>query len=136
VGGSFPRLKAESLSAGIGLIKALASRERTRSIMRKISPKPGSGPSEKTMDQGFFRFSFVGRAEDESKVFATVRDSGDPGNRATVKILCESALSLAVERDSLPGGDGRSGILTPATGLGRVLAERLREAGMELTVER
>lgn len=64
-----------------------------------------------------------------------IRDQGDPGNRATVKFLCESALSLALQSDELPGGKNRGGILTPATGLGDVLAQRLRQAGMAIEVE-
>jgi len=49
-----------------------------------------------------------------------------------VKFLCESAFSLALNADQLPGGQQRGGILTPATGLGDVLVERLRKAGMRL----
>jgi short subunit dehydrogenase-like uncharacterized protein len=59
---------------------------------------------------------------------------GDPGNRATVKFLCESALSLALNMDELPGGLQRGGILTPATGLGDVLAQRLRQTGMLIEI--
>jgi short subunit dehydrogenase-like uncharacterized protein len=50
----------------------------------------------------------------------------------TVKCLCESALALAVDGPKLPGGPTRGGILTPATGLGQVLVERLRARGMTL----
>jgi short subunit dehydrogenase-like uncharacterized protein len=64
----------------------------------------------------------------------SIRDQGDPGNRATVKFVCESALGLALQTDELPGGQDRGGILTPATGLGHVLAERLRQTGMTLTI--
>jgi short subunit dehydrogenase-like uncharacterized protein len=42
---------------------------------------------------------------------------------------------LAVDFDRLPGGAARGGILTPATGLGDVLVERLRKAGMQIEVE-
>ena len=48
--------------------------------------------------------------------------------------MCEAALSLALQMDELPGGQTRGGILTPATGLGDVLAERLRRAGMTIEV--
>jgi len=44
-----------------------------------------------------------------------IRDHEDPGNRATVKFVCESALSLALQTDELPGSQARGGILTPAT---------------------
>ena len=63
-----------------------------------------------------------------------IRDQGDPGNRATVKFVCEAALSLVLQADELPGGQTRGGVLTPATGLGQTLAERLRRAGMTLEV--
>jgi len=84
------------------------------------------------MDNGFFRCDLVGIAADGRKVYGTVSDKSDPGNRATVKFLCESALSLAMNADQLPGGQQRGGVLTPATGLGDVLVKRLRNAGMHL----
>jgi short subunit dehydrogenase-like uncharacterized protein len=87
---------------------------------------------EQTMNEGWFSCELVGTAIDGRKVRGLMRDQGDPGNRATVKFLCESALSLALETDHLPGGQARGGILTPATGLGEVLAKRLRQAGMTL----
>jgi short subunit dehydrogenase-like uncharacterized protein len=61
-----------------------------------------------------------------------ISEKGDPGNRATVKFLCEAALSLALNAEQLPGGPKRGGVLTPATGLGDVLVDRLRRAGMRL----
>ena len=89
----------------------------------------------KTMNEGWFRCELIGSAEDGRKVRGVVKDKGDPGNRVTVQLLCESALSLAVNTDELPGGKERGGILTPATGLGEVLVERLQKAGMMLEVE-
>ena len=88
------------------------------------------------MDKGWFCCELLGLAADGHKVHGLIRDQGDPGNRATVKCLCESALSLALHTDALPGGQRRGGILTPATGLGNVLAERLRKAGMIITLNR
>ena len=86
------------------------------------------------MNQGWFSCELVGTAVDGRKVRGVIRDQGDPGNRATVKFVCESALGLALQIDELPGGNARGGILTPATGLGDVLAERLRHAGMTVEV--
>ncbi len=45
-------------------------------------------------------------------------------------MLGESALALVLDRDRLPE---RAGVLTPATAMGDVLVDRLREAGMTLT---
>jgi short subunit dehydrogenase-like uncharacterized protein len=63
---------------------------------------------------------------------ARIHHQGDPSNRATVRFVCESALSLALNADALPGGQARGGVLTPATGLGEVLAERLRNSGVAI----
>ena len=52
----------------------------------------------------------VGQASDGHTAHALIADKGDPGNRVTVKCLCESALAL----DELPA---RAGFLTPSTGL-------------------
>jgi short subunit dehydrogenase-like uncharacterized protein len=87
------------------------------------------------MDGGFFRTRLLAEAADGRKALATFSDTGDPGNRATVKMLCEAALTLAVTpRDALPGGAARGGVLTPATALGAPYADRLRKAGMTLSV--
>ena len=81
---------------------------------------------------GWFRLDLVAHGEDGRRAFGQVKDQGDPGNTVTVKILCESALALAVDGPRLPGGAARGGVLTPATGLGQVLVERLRARGMTL----
>jgi len=74
----------------------------------------------------------VAKGEDGRRAFGLVKDQGDPGNAVTVKCLCESALALAVDGAKLPGGAARGGVLTPATGLGQVLVDRLRGRGMVL----
>ena len=65
---------------------------------------------------------------------ALIAGQGDPGNRATVNFLGEAALTLALETERLPGAPARGGVLTPATGLGEPLAERLRRGGMTIEV--
>jgi short subunit dehydrogenase-like uncharacterized protein len=130
--GTMPRAKAYGMLAALGMLQATLKSSAGRRFLTRLAPKPGQGPSQKTMDNGFFRCDLVGIAADGRKVFGIVSDQGDPGNRATVKFLCESALSLALNADQLPGGQQRGGVLTPATGLGDVLVERLRKAGMRL----
>src|SRR5262249_2416422 len=112
----------------------VALKSPLRPLMKSLLPPPGSGPSERTMNEGWFRCDLVGVADDGRKVRGLIRDQGDPGNRATVKFVCESALSLAGLEKECAGGGGGGGILTPATGLGEVLAERLRRAGMVIEV--
>ena len=58
-----------------------------------------------------------------------VAAKGDPGYKATAVMMGEAALCLALDRERLPQ---RGGVLTPATGIGMPLVERLRAAGMTL----
>jgi short subunit dehydrogenase-like uncharacterized protein len=131
--GALGWMPATGLSTGAALFEvALAS--PLRPLLKSILPSPGAGPSEKTMNEGWFRCELLGRAENGQIVRGVIKDQGDPGNRATVKFLCESALCLAINTEDLPGGATRGGILTPATALGDVLAKRLRNAGMTITI--
>ena len=57
---------------------------------------------------------------------------GDPGYKATSVMFGQSALALALDGQRLPPGGG---VLTPATAMGDVLAERLRSAGHTYEVE-
>ena len=99
-----------------------------RKLVRKLLPKPGEGPSEETMRNGFFDCLFTTEAEDGSKNIFRMHGKGDPGYRVTSKFVCESALTLVHDQDKLPGGKGYGGLLTPASGLGEPLIERLRKA--------
>ena len=136
-------LKATGVTAGLALFMGILQQPQTRYVLshrlappllQPLLPKPGEGPSEQTMNEGWFSCELLGTAVDGRQIRGLIRDQGDPGNRATVKFVCESALSLALQTDELPGGQTRGGILTPATGLGNVLAERLRRAGMTIEV--
>eukprot|EP00128_Syssomonas_multiformis_P012095 Colp12_sorted_trinity150504_noHs@16656 len=107
----------------------------TRYFVKKVIPAPGQGPSEESMRTGFFETVLVGEGEDGRKIKVTMRDSGDPGNKVTSKMVSESALCLALQRDALPGGPKAGGVHTPATGLGLILAQRLEKAGVQFKVE-
>jgi short subunit dehydrogenase-like uncharacterized protein len=102
--------------------------------MSAVLPQPGSGPSARLQERGWFRCELAGFGDAGRRARGIVRDVGDPGNTVTAKCVCEAALGLAASAERLPGGTARGGILTPATGLGDVLVERLRAAGMILDV--
>jgi short subunit dehydrogenase-like uncharacterized protein len=123
-------LKATGMTAAMALFTGAVQVTPIRHLMKSGLPKPGEGPSEKTMNEGWFRCELVGLGSNGEQVRGLIYDRGDPGNRATVKFLCESALCLAMNEDELPGGSQRGGILTPATGLGDILRQRLLQAGM------
>jgi short subunit dehydrogenase-like uncharacterized protein len=122
-------ISAAVLSAGGAVFEAGFRFSPFRQLIRAVAPAPGTGPSEKTMDHGWFRCQMIGRATDGRIAHAVIADQGDPGNRVTVKCVCETALALAL--DQLPP---RAGFLTPSTGLGDALVKRLRARGMELSV--
>jgi short subunit dehydrogenase-like uncharacterized protein len=128
-------LQSAGMVASLAVIAGAIQVPPLRSLLESISPQPGSGPTEQTMDEGWFRCELLGWGSEGQRVRGLIADKGDPRNRATVKFVCESALGLAVDLDRLPGGAQRGGILTPATGLGDVLVERLRRAGMRIEVE-
>lgn len=128
-------LAATSLSVGSFTSQAALRLGPVRRLAQRLAPPPGAGPSEASMDGGSFRAQWVGRSASGNMVRGVIADQGDPGNRATTKMLCESALALALQLDELPGGRKHGGLLTPASGLGDVLVQRLRLAGMTLQVE-
>jgi short subunit dehydrogenase-like uncharacterized protein len=116
-----------------GFAAAMALRP-ARALLGAVLPKPGEGPSEQTMARGWFRTTLIGRTDDGRSARVRISYQGDPGNRAPLRILCESGLALAFDGDKLPGAPGRGGVLTPATALGDALVPRLRDAGFEVAI--
>jgi short subunit dehydrogenase-like uncharacterized protein len=100
-----------------------------RSMMAGM--KPGTGPSEKAMDEGWMRIDLFARATDGRTCRAVVKGQGDPANRITVKCLCESALALACAASRLPDCGG---ILTPSTAIGDALLDRLAPQGITVSM--
>ena len=129
--GTRDRLQAYGLAAALGTVFATMSNPRTRAVAERVLPSPGEGPNEKTRDEGYFRFELRTTTEAGRRLRSVVSASGDPGNVATVRMLGESALCLALDGDRLTSGGG---VLTPAVAMGDALVERLRIAGMTLSV--
>lgn len=101
-----------------------------RRVVRPLLKKPGQGPSQKIMDEGFFKCKFVTEGENGVKRIYSVYGDGDPGYKITSKLVCESALSLLGDHKNLPGGSDYGGVLTSSSGLGNVLIKRLINAGI------
>jgi len=123
---------AAGITMGIGMGMAAMRLKGGRALARAVAAAPGQGPSERTMDGGSFRCELVGKSASGKVLRGRVAGQGDPGNRATTKFVCESALALALQPQALPGGERGGGVLTPASGLGMVLAQRLVAAGITL----
>src|SRR5271168_2956303 len=106
-----------------------------RRLIKPLLPKPGEGPSEKTMAEASFQCDFVGTANSDVRVRGTLKGQGDPGNRITVKCLCESAFVLALAESAGPGaGPVCGGVLTPVTACGDALTGRLAKAGISFQI--
>lgn len=98
----------------------------TRTVLDRVLPAPGRGPSVATQQSGWFRSEVTARTERGDRYRAVAAGPGDPGYAATAVMAGEAALALALDGDRLPPV---SGSLTPAAALGDVLVERLRAAG-------
>jgi len=119
---------------GLGGAVLVLSTSVGRMLVRRLAPSPGEGPSEAQMDGGFFKSELVAEASDGRKVRGRVSGQGDPGNRCTVRMLCESAFALCGDHSALPAAQLGGGVWTPAAALGGVLLDRLRAAGMTFEV--
>ena len=127
-------LAAGGIAAGLAVgTAAMSVRPLRAGLQRFVFPDPGEGPTKEDIETGHFTVRVIGRGTTTAGPFTVECEIGaqqDPGYGATAKMLGESAMCLLREdtTDSLAGG-----ILTPASGIGDPLANRLREVG--LTVE-
>lgn len=120
---------AAGITAGMGALVAGLGFPPTRALLDRVLPEPGSGPGEKTRANGRFAVDVYTTTSTGARYRSRVAAQGDPGYAATVVMLAESALALAEDREKLPAA---AGVLTPATGLGAALADRLRAAGFTI----
>jgi short subunit dehydrogenase-like uncharacterized protein len=131
----FARAKAIAATAILKGFATVMKHAAGRRLFLPLLPAPGEGPSERMMAKGWMHCEVIGKTDDGNRIGVIIEDVGDPGNRITTKCVCEAALSIVCAETNLPGGLARGGVLTPATGLGDVLVERLRRAGMVIEVK-
>lgn len=126
-------LRAAAVGVGLGAVAAGMAIPPTRALLDRVLPSPGDGPDERTRLEGHFTTETRTRTTSGTRYSCVMTAQGDPGYQATSVMLGQSALALALDTDRLPGGGG---VLTPATGLGDVLVERLRAEGFAIDVAR
>ena len=124
-------LAAAGTTAGLGLVLAGMSFGPTRSLLDRVLPAPGTGPTPQARERGWFRMDLDAATAGGQHLRAVVSGPGDPGYAATAVMLGESALCLALDGAALPA---RAGSLTPASAMGTALVDRLRAAGHTYTV--
>ena len=124
-----PLLAAGTAAGVVGLTAGLGFGP-TRSVLDRVLPSPGQGPSKLVRDRGSFRLEITATTTSGARYRTTVAAQGDPGYAATSVMLGESGLCLALDPVTSGGG-----VLTPAVAMGTVLADRLRAAGFTLSTE-
>lgn len=126
---------ASVITAGLGLGTVGMSISPIREgLSRFVFPAPGEGPTRARREGGHFTVRVFGRgtAIDGPFVVASeISANRDPGYGATAKMLGEAAMCLVREETDSPLSGG---ILTPVSGIGEPLAERLRNVGLTVTV--
>ena len=123
------------VAGGLGAFTAAMSVGPLRSAIQKyVFPDPGEGPTRAEAEAGSFSIRVLGRGVAPDGRFTVEAEFGadrDPGYGATGRMLGESAVCLARgDLDSPHEG----GVLTPASGIGLPLADRLREVGFTASV--
>lgn len=111
------------------LIQSLSPFSWFRKLLLLFAPAPGEGPSENSIENGYFKVQSFANSKSGKKEKLTCSFSGDPSNKATVFFLCESALTLVEQLDSVTNVPKTFGFLTPATAFGDILVERLKTNG-------
>ncbi|SDF74876.1 Uncharacterized conserved protein [Halorubrum xinjiangense] len=123
------------VAGGLGAFTAAMSVGPLRSALRRyVFPDPGEGPTREEAEEGYFQIRVLGRGTATEGPFTVEAEFGadrDPGYGATARMLGESAVCLARGDVDSPF-DG--GVLTPASGIGLPLADRLREVGFTAAV--
>ena len=125
-------LGATGTGVGTGIFVGAASVSFTRGLMQKFLPKPGEGPSDDAINNGYYDIELFGQHPTDSNKNVRVRVKGDkdPGYGSTSKMIAESALALA--QDDLPVSGG---FWTPASAMGDQLLARLpQSAGVTFEV--
>lgn len=115
-------LGAAAMGIGTSVMNGLTALSPARKLLQRVLPKPGEGPADDIIQNGFFEIELIAKHPTDSAkdMRGVVRGDQDPGYGSTSKMLAECAVSLA--QDDLPV-DG--GFWTPASAMGDALLERL-----------
>ena len=102
-------------------------------VLRKIAfPRPGQGPSIEKREKGFFKLKIIGLINNVKKNSIKIIGNSDPGYSATAKMITESAISILLDSDKIPDNYG---VLTPASGIGLVIIDRLKDKGITFILD-
>jgi len=127
--------RANAVWAGLTAATAGMTFGPTREALRQfVFPDPGEGPTREQIENGYFTVRVLGRGTATDGTFVVeseISADRDPGYGATARMLSEAAMCLVRDQTESPLAGG---ILTPASGIGDPLADRLRQAGLDVDV--
>ncbi len=98
--------------------------------MKRLSPKSGQGPREKSLDAIGYELDVFARGASGARFRGQVAAQGHPGYRSTPEMAVCVALGLA---DGTLGRTPHFGIVSPAAGLGIETVPALAAAGVTFT---
>jgi short subunit dehydrogenase-like uncharacterized protein len=116
---------AVGIAGGLAALGFALSRPTLRDQLARRAPRPGDGPSAEVRARGHWIVRLVAEDARGNALVYVASDRADPGYGSTAKMLGESALCLARDPLSSPGG-----CLTPSVAMARPLLDRLRRAGL------
>lgn len=116
---------AAGITGGLAVLEFAMGRPALRDLIAKHGPQPGDGPSAELRARGHWKLRLVAEGEPGETLVYVVSDRADPGHGSTAKMLGESALCLALDLLSSPGG-----VQTPSVAMAQPLLDRLRRAGL------
>lgn len=129
------------------LCAAMAVGPIRRALLR-LAPQPGEGPSQALLDNGHAKIlvraeegsgegAAGGKGQGKKKEVVDVEFNcrRDPGYADTSVMIAETALGLAFSKGTGVSGCVPSGVLTPASALGKVLQQRLERYNITWTVK-
>ncbi|MCX2819105.1 saccharopine dehydrogenase NADP-binding domain-containing protein [Haladaptatus sp. F3-133] len=126
---------ATAIAGGLGAGKFAMSLDPIRSgLQRFVFPDPGEGPTRDEIENGYFTVRVLGRGRTDGGKFtveAVIGGDLDPGYGSTARMLGEAAMSLVKGDVESPLSGG---VLTPASGIGQPLGDRISDAGMTVEV--
>lgn len=126
--------RAVAMMAAVGGLAGALVTPGLRSLLGRVLPAPGDGPSRERQAKGWFRMRTETTTEAGTRYAAIVAAQGDPGYAATSVMLGQAALVLVNSRREGRAGEG--GVLTPAVAIGDDLVAALRARAFTLEVAR
>ena len=113
--------KSAAMTGGLAGFMLACSFNFTRStVVKRMIPAPGQGPSRQQRENGFFDMRLFGKTKNGEVLRGRVTGDRDPGYGSTSKMLSESAMCLSADHLEIGGG-----FWTPASAMGQPLMERL-----------